>query len=112
MRKISIAIAFLSFGLMSLNAGLLNNSLSLGIQSLEAAAPNVKCSHNHGKIVCKKAVKHAPNRHQKRMMRRGLPVVQTRAKQCKWTCTKERGIWICRGSGPECEGAPTPWDAR
>ena len=26
------------------------------------------------------------------------------AKKCIYTCTKENGVWVCRGSGPECNG--------
>lgn len=38
----------------------------------------------------------------------GAPAAQ-KGKRCVFTCTKENGIWICRGNGPQCNGQ-SPWD--
>lgn len=31
-----------------------------------------------------------------------------KAKECTFTCRKTHGIWVCKGSGKECNGK-SPW---
>ncbi len=66
-------------------------------QTKETSQASVECTTNKGNVpTCRKK------------SGTSAPAVKKR-QTCVYKCTKENGIWICRGNGPQCNGQ-SPWD--
>ncbi len=85
------------------------------VQSKGATRSIKGCKKQNGQIVCSKPAPRSVSDGVNKMMG-GKPTTRSMAEQCEWTCkvecsgtgSRRKCVWVCRGSGPECEGTPFP----